>query len=329
MLLAILAILAGFIVLAWSADRFVGGAAALARHFGVSPLIIGLTIVGFGTSAPELVVSALAALGGNPGLAVGNAIGSNIANIGLVLGIGAILAPLTVASAILRREFPVMGLALLMVLVVSLDGQLGLVEGLILLAGLLAIISWTIRTGIKESQQSSTSRLEDPLQAEFEQELEHVMPTAQAVLWLLVGGLLMVASSRLLVWGAIQIATLLGVSDLLIGLTIVAIGTSLPEVAATVASILKGENDIAIGNVIGSNIFNSLGVIGVAGILHPAAVDKIVLTRDIPMMLGITALLYFILYRSGDVPRLSRIKGGILLLLYCSYLALLVYQATV
>lgn len=329
MLLAILAILAGFIVLAWSADRFVGGAAALARHFGVSPLIIGLTIVGFGTSAPELVVSALAALGGNPGLAVGNAIGSNIANIGLVLGIGAILAPLTVASAILRREFPVMGLALLMVLVVSLDGQLGLVEGLILLAGLLAIISWTIRTGIKESQQSSTSRLEDPLQAEFEQELEHVMPTAQAVLWLLVGGLLMVASSRLLVWGAIQIATLLGVSDLLIGLTIVAIGTSLPEVAATVASILKGENDIAIGNVIGSNIFNSLGVIGVAGILHPAAVDTIVLTRDIPMMLGITALLYFILYRSGDVPRLSRIKGGILLLLYCSYLALLVYQATV
>ncbi|HBE93572.1 MAG TPA: calcium/sodium antiporter [Gammaproteobacteria bacterium] len=329
MLLAILAILAGFIVLAWSADRFVDGAAALASHFGVSPLIIGLTIVGFGTSAPELVVSALAALGGNPGLAVGNAIGSNIANVGLVLGIGAVLAPLTVGSAILRREFPVMGLALLMVLIVLLDGQLGLIEGIILLISLLVIIAWTVHTGIRESRQASVTKLEDPLQAEFEQELAQVMPMMQAVLWLIIGGAFMVASSRLLVWGAVQIATLLGISDLLIGLTIVAIGTSLPEVAATVASVFKGENDIAIGNVIGSNIFNSLGVIGLAGILHPTVIDKIVLTRDIPMMLGITVLLYIILYRSGGIPCLSRIKGIVLLMLYCSYLALLVYQATV
>lgn len=327
MLFAILAILAGFIVLAWSADRFVNGAAALASHLGVSPLIIGLTIVGFGTSAPELVVSALAALGGNTGLAVGNAIGSNIANVGLVLGIGALIAPLTVASPILRREFPVMGLALLLVLLVSLDGYLGLIEGVVLLLGLLAIIAWTVRTGIRESRQTSATRLEDPLQAEFEQELAQVMPTAQAVMWLLIGGVMMVASSRLLVWGAIDIATLLGISDLLIGLTIVAIGTSLPEVAATVASVLKGENDIAIGNVIGSNIFNSLGVIGLAGILHPAAVDNIVLVRDIPVMLGIAAFLYIILYRSGDVPCISRIKGGILLILYAAYLSLLAYQA--
>ena len=309
MLLAVLAILAGFIALAWSADRFVNGAAALASHLGVSPLIIGLTIVGFGTSAPELVVSALAALGGNTGLAVGNAIGSNIANIGLVLGIGALITPLTV------------------VLLVSLDGHLGLIEGVLLLIGLLAIIAWTVRTGIRESRQSSATKLEDPLQAEFEQELAQVMPTAQAVMWLLIGGGVMVASSRLLVWGAIQIATLLGVSDLLIGLTIVAIGTSLPEVAATVASVLKGENDIAIGNVIGSNIFNSLGVIGLAGILHPAVVDNIVLIRDIPVMLGIAAFLYIILYRSGDVPCISRTKGSMLLLIYAAYLSLLAYQA--
>ena len=327
MLLAIVAVLAGFVLLAWSADRFVHGAAALAVHLGVSPLIIGLTIVGFGTSAPELVVSAIAALNGNTGLAVGNAIGSNIANVGLVLGLGAVIAPLTVASTILRKEFPVMGASLVLVLLVCLDGNLGLIEGIALFTGLLGIILWTVRTGMRESRASADARLEDPLQAEYELELEHVMSTGRATLWLLLGGVLMVASSRLLVWGAVEIATMLGISDLVIGLTIVAVGTSLPEVAATVASILKGENDIAIGNVIGSNIFNSLGVIGLAGMIHPARLDTAVMTRDIPVMLGITLLLYIALYRSGEIPSISRIKGGILLLLYAAYMGLLAFQA--
>lgn len=329
MMLAILAVLAGFALLAWSADRFVHGAAALAVHLGVSPLIIGLTIVGFGTSAPELVVSAIAALNGNTGLAVGNAIGSNIANIGLVLGIGAVIAPLTVASGILRKEFPVMGASLVLVLLVCMNSYLGLIEGIMLFSGLVAIIAWTVRTGMRESRTSADAMLEDPLQAEFELELEpeHVMSTSLSVFWLLLGGILMVASSRMLVWGAVEIATMLGVSDLVIGLTIVAIGTSLPEVAATVASILKGENDIAIGNVIGSNIFNSLGVIGVAGMLNPAMLDAAVVSRDIPVMLGITLLLYIALYRSGETPSISRSKGGILLGLYFAYIGLLAYQA--
>ena len=328
MLQAILAILIGFIILAWSADRFVNGAAALARHLGISPLIVGLTIVGFGTSAPELVVSAIAALSDNTNLAVGNAIGSNIANIGLVLGITAIIAPLTVASSILKREYPLMLAAMAMVFVVLIDGQLGLLEGIILFASLLGVLAWTVFTGIREGRNAPDT-IDDPLETEFESELalDEIMPVARAVFWLLAGGILLVASSRLLVWGATTIATSLGISDLIIGLTVVAIGTSLPEVAASIASVVKGENDIAIGNVLGSNIFNSLGVIGLPAIINPAIVGSEVLYRDLPVMMGLAILLYILLYSHKGKPSLSRKSGFFLLSLYITYLIVLGIQA--
>ena len=328
MLQAILAILIGFIILAWSADQFVNGAAALARHLGISPLIVGLTIVGFGTSAPELVVSAIAALTDNTNLAVGNAIGSNIANIGLVLGITAIISPLTIDSSILKREYPLMVVAMALVFVVLFDGKLGLYEGIILLACLLGALLWIVYTAIREGRNAPGTR-DDPLEIEFESELalDEIMSKASAAFWLITGGILLVASSRLLVWGATTIATTLGISDLIIGLTIVAIGTSLPEIAASIASVVKGENDIAIGNVLGSNIFNSLGVIGLPAIINPTIVSTDVLYRDLPVMIGIAMLLYFLLYNHKGKPSLSRVSGFFLLSLYIVYLVILGIQA--
>ncbi len=328
MLQPILAILAGFIILAWSADLFVNGAASVARHLGISPLIVGMTIVGFGTSAPELVVSAIAALGENTGLAIGNAIGSNVANIGLVLGTTAVIAPLFIESSILKREYPLMIAAMALVFVVLADGWLGYIEGIILLTSLLAVLTWTVYTGIREGRANAAAA-DDALESEFESELalEDLMPMPKAIFWLLVGGILLVVSSRILVWGATTIATDLGISDLVIGLTIVAIGTSLPEIAASVASVLKGENEIAIGNVLGSNIFNSLGVVGLAAIIHPATVETDVLYRDLPVMLGAGVLLYFLLYSHKGRPSLSRTSGFLLLSLYVAYLVILGVQA--
>ncbi|NOY17105.1 MAG: calcium/sodium antiporter [Gammaproteobacteria bacterium] len=327
MLQAILAILIGFILLAWSADRFVNGAAAIARHLGISPLIVGLTIVGFGTSAPELVVSAIAALADNTSLAIGNAIGSNIANIGLVLGITAIISPLLIASSILKREYPLMIASMALVFVILIDGQLGILEGIILFVCLFGILAWTIFTGIRKGRDPTAAG--DPLETEFESELalDDIMPKAEAIFWLLAGGVLLIISSRILVWGATTIATSLGISDLIIGLTIVAIGTSLPEIAASVASVLKGENDIAIGNVLGSNIFNSLGVIGLAAIIRPATVSTDVLFRDLPVMIGMAILLYILLYSHKGEPLLSRPSGFLLLSLYIAYLVILGVQA--
>lgn len=328
MLQAILAILIGFIVLAWSADRFVNGAAAIARHLGISPLIVGLTIVGFGTSAPELVISAIAALADNTNLAIGNAIGSNIANIGLVLGITAIIAPLTIASSILKREYPLMLAAMVLVFVVLFDGSLGLLEGIILIACLFGVLAWTVYTGIREGRNTPGTH-DDALEIEFESELalDEIMPRASALFWLIAGGILLVVSSRMLVWGATTVATTFGISDLIIGLTIVAIGTSLPEIAASVASVLKGENDIAIGNVLGSNIFNSLGVIGLPAIINPTVVSSDVLYRDLPVMIGIAILLYILLYSHKGKPALSRSSGFFLLSLYIAYLVILGIQA--
>jgi len=328
MLQAILAILTGFILLAWSADRFVNGASAIARHMGISPLIVGLTIVGFGTSAPELVVSAIAAFTDNTSLAIGNAIGSNVANIGLVLGITAIISPLLIASSILKREYPLMIAAMALVFVVLIDGQLGVLEGIILFVCLFGVLTWTVSTGIREGRNAPGTH-DDALETEFESELalDHIMPKAKAIFWLLAGGILLVVSSRILVWGATTIATSLGVSDLIIGLTIVAIGTSLPEIAASVASVLKGENDIAIGNVLGSNIFNSLGVIGLAAMIRPTTVSADVLFRDLPVMTGMAILLYILLYSHKGEPSLSRKSGFFLLSLYVAYLVILGVQA--
>ncbi|MBU1193023.1 MAG: calcium/sodium antiporter [Gammaproteobacteria bacterium] len=314
-----LAVIGGFLFLVWGADRFVIGAAATARNLGVAPLIIGLTIVGFGTSAPEMLVSTVAALQGNPGLAVGNAIGSNITNIALILGLTAVIMPLAINSKLLRRELPILTAAMVAGLFLLLDGELSRLDGMFLLLGLLAMVIWMVRTGMAE-------RNGDPLEAEFSDEIPSDMPMLKALFWVGIGLLVLLASSQLLVWGAVGIAKTLGVSDLIIGLTIVALGTSLPELAASIVSALKGEHDIAVGNVIGSNLFNLLAVLGIPGLLHPLAIEAEVLSRDYPIMIGLTLIFFVMAFGFRGRGRINRIEGGLLLACYLGYQTLLYFS---
>lgn len=320
MVTALLAILFGLVLLLWSADRFVEGAACTARHFSVPPLLIGMVIVGFGTSAPEMVVSALAASQGNPGLALGNAYGSNITNIALILGVTALISPITVQSQALRRELPILlGVTLLAAWQLR-DGTVTTPEAWILLAVFGVLMAWTIWQGMQKHP--------DNLGTEIEQELDiRAMPVGRAVAWLVVGMLLLVLSSRILVWGAIEVASGFGVSDLLIGLTIVAIGTSLPELASSLIATRRGEHDIALGNVIGSNLFNTLAVVGIAGAIHPVAAGPEVLTRDILVMGILTVSLFVIGRRGGGPGRINRIEGSLLLAAYIAYTTYLVLTA--
>ncbi len=310
MLIDCLAIVAGFVLLIWSADRFISGAAAVADNMQVSPLIIGLTIVGFGTSAPEMLVAVFAATSGNPGMAVGNALGSNITNIALVLGVTALIMPIDVHSRIIKKELPLLMLAMLLMLVLIMDNNLNRTDG-ILLAGSLVLLMWWI------TRQAILSG-EDNLTRELQQELPHNMPMPRAVFWLVVGMALLLASSKLLVWGAVNIATAFGISDLVIGLTIIAVGTSLPELAASIASAFKGEHDIALGNVVGSNMFNTLAVLGIPGILAPAELPQGVLERDIPVVFILTIALFIMAYGFRGPGRINRFEG---LVLTCGFIA--------
>lgn len=315
--LFIIALLAGLGLLAWSADRFVDGAAALAVRLGVSPMIIGLTIVAFGTSAPEILVSAMAAFNGNPALALGNAIGSNIANIGLVVGVTALLAPLTVQSQTLRREFPLMAAVMLFTLVLLFDQQLTRVDGGLLLLGMFVLMAVTIWLSKKTAPG-------DPLAEELSisqtPDLLDSSGAGQPVWQLLSGLILLLIASRTLVWGAVGLASHFGISDLVIGLTIVAVGTSLPELAASVAAVRKGEDDIAIGNILGSNMFNLLAVIGVAGSIAPTAIAPALLQRDYPLMLLLSLALYLLArgFKAGS-GRIGRVPGAALLTIFIVY----------
>ncbi len=317
--LSVVAVLSGFVLLVWGAERFVYGAAALARNLGISPLIIGLTIVGIGTSAPEILVSAVAAWQGDPAMGVGNALGSNIANIALVLGITALISPLKVNSKTLRREYPVMFLTMIVALLLVLDGQLTRLDGLILLIGLVVVLKWMITIGMKEKK--------DPLELEYDHEIPHIA-TDKALFWLIAGLILLLFSSRILVWGAVNIAHALGVSDLIIGLTVVAIGTSMPELAASIMSALKNEHDIAIGNVIGSNMFNILAVLGLPGLIAPHTLDPAVLTRDFPWMIGLSIALFVFAYGFRGEGRINRWEGLLLLCSYFVYLGILYFDAS-
>ena len=319
-LLSVMAIIIGFGLLVWGAERFVHGAAAIAKNFGVSPLIIGLTIVGIGTSAPEILISVIAAYQGNPALAVGNALGSNIANIALVLGITAIVMPMTVKSETLRREYPIMFGIMLLSLLLVWDQHLGKIDGLILISGLFVMLFWMIRQGKKDKT--------DPMEAEFEQEIPEIS-TQKAILWFVIGLALLILSSRGLVWGSVNIAKAAGISDLVIGLTIVAIGTSLPELAASISSVLKKEHDIAIGNIIGSNMFNLLVVFGIPGLMSPHIVDPAILTRDFPFMIGLSVALFLMAYGFKGEGRINRFEGGLLLGGYTTYMVVLYYTAIV
>ncbi len=320
MLLSFAAVVIGLIVLVWSADRFVDGASATAKHLGMPTLLIGMLIVGFGTSAPEIVVSALASSQGNPGLALGNAIGSNIANIALILGLTALITPIAVKSNIIRRELPILIGITIFATLLLIDGDLSRVDGLMLLACFTLVMGWSIYTGLRKDP--------DVLAGEFDQELSVAkMSLKMALMWLVVGLLLLVASSRLLVWGAVDIAIELGVSDLIIGLTIVAIGTSLPELASSIAATRKNEHDIALGNVIGSNLFNTLMVIGIAGVISPLEVSSDVIYRDLPVMGFLTLLLFVFSYGFRSHGRINRTEGVILTFLWLGYTGWLLVAA--
>lgn len=322
MLLSSAAILLGFIVLVWSADRFVLGASAVARNFGVSPLIIGMTILGFGTSAPEMLVSGVAAWGGNPALGVGNALGSNITNIALVLGFTAIVAPMVVHSKVLKREFPLLFLVIALAAVLMIDNDLSRVDGLILLSGVVVMLWWMIRLARQEQKITG----EELLEVEYDDEIPTDMATKKAFFWLILGLVLLMASSRLLVYGAVDIATHFGVSDLIIGLTIVAIGTSLPELAATVSAALKKEHEMAIGNIIGSNLFNILAVLALPGIIMPTVLEPEVMSRDFIVMTLLTVALFLMAYGfKGKDGQINRIEGAVLLASFIGYMVMLYF----
>jgi len=314
MLLYFAMVISGISLLVWSADRFTDGAAAIARNFGISPLIVGLTIVAMGSSAPEIIVSLNAALNGTPGLAVGNAIGSNIANVGMVLGIASIVVPLKVQSAMLKREIPVLFGVMLLAFVLMVDQELDLADGLILLISLGAYISWLTRVAIINRNK------DDLMLEELIEELPEQMPNWKAIVWVLVGLILLQLSSKLLVNGATNIAYQFGVSDFLIGVTIVAVGTSLPELAASITGVLKGEHELAIGNVIGSNIFNLLAVLGTPAVVTLVEVQPENLLIDYSFMFGLIVAVSFMAWgRKGEPGEINRLEGVILLSLFIGY----------
>lgn len=318
MIHAFVAVAFGLALLVWSANRFVEGSASVVRHFGIPPLLIGMVIMGFGTSMPEMVVSVIAALQGNPGIALGNAYGSNIANIALILGLSALISPIAVRSQVLRRELPLLTAVTAMAAFQLLDGEISRADAVVLLAVFGALMTWTV--------WKSLQKKEDFLENGKAQELEvSAMPFGNAVFWLMVGFVLLVVSSRVLVWGAVEIAHGFGVGDLVIGLTIVAVGTSLPELASSTIAAYRGEHDMALGNILGSNLFNTLAVVGIAGTIHPLSVGSEIFHRDLLVMAALTLLLF--VFGSGfrEGPgRINRVEGTVLLACYFGYTVYLI-----
>ena len=307
----------GLILLVWSAERFVSGAVVVAANLGVSKIVIGLTIVSIGTSAPEILVAIAASLEAAPKLAIGNAIGSNIANIGLVLGATAIAAPIPFDPQLIKNELRWLIGATLLALLCLANLYLGREDGLILLAGL-GLILYRMR---------SKQRLQPELLEIVSEELPETppMPTRKGILWLTIGLLLLLFSAQIVTYAAVEIAGLLGIDELIVGLTIVAIGTSLPELAASVSAALKGHSDIAIGNIIGSNIINVLGVLSVPALMYPIEIDPIVLWRDYGVMMALTlALILFAHWRK----LVSRLEGALMLTVWLGYNLILYLQAS-
>ena len=312
-------IAAGLALLIIGADRFVHGAAAIARNLGVAPLLIGLTIVAFATSAPEILVSIIAASRGEPDLAIGNAIGSNIANIGMVLGATAMIRPIELTSATLRREMPALLAVSLLTVSLFLDSYLSEVDGIVLLTGLVIVMVWLTRLGLR-------SPANDPIKAEYEAEIPSDVRTWVATIWLLVGIAMLLVGAEFLVNGAVDIARSMGVSEVVIGVTLVAVATSLPELAVTVVSALKGEYGLAIGNIVGSNIFNLLAVVGVASVIEPAQLPPSVLTLHIFVMVAFTLVLFAMTYDYDGKGKISRFEGFSLATAYAAYITYVVAQ---
>jgi len=324
MLVQVLILLIALVVLVWSADKFVYGASSLARNLGVSPMIIGLTIVAMGSSAPEMMVAATASMQGNPDTAIGNAIGSNITNIALVLGITALLQPLTVSSQTVKREIPLILMVTALAYWLFTDNNFSFLEGSLLIIGFITYIVTLLVITIKKTKGKPST---DPLIIEAEQDVPTGVDMKSSVLWLIVGIILLPLSASFLVDSSVYIAKAFGISDLVIGLTIIAIGTSLPELAASIASIMKKEDDLALGNIIGSNIFNILAVLPIASLIAPGPIDPLAASRDAPYMLGVTLLLFILCFsRKVGSFRITRTKGGLLLLSFIAYQILLFNQ---
>lgn len=317
MLLASLALLGGLMLLIWSADRFIDGAVVLARQFRLPPLLIGILIIGFGTSAPEIIVSVISALNGNPSIALGNAYGSNIANIALILGLVALFRPIIISRCVLKQELPLLALVTLLSALLIYDAQISQGDTLILVVIFLAYMAWTIYNGFAQARSPLEQNLTEPsLQ----------LSLFQALLWLVLGLGLLLLSSQLLVWGAVNIAHFFGVSDLVIGLTIVAVGTSLPELAASMSAAKKGETDLIVGNIIGSNLFNTLAVVGIAGLIEPMKLSSQIFSRDMLIMLVLTFSLFLFGYPFGQGSgKIGKKAGGLLLMIYIGYNAYLFY----
>lgn len=309
----------GLILLIWGADRFVHGAAATARNLGVAPLMIGLTIVAFATSAPEILVSVVAASRGQTDLAIGNAIGSNIANIGLVMGAVALVRPIELTSATLRREMPALLAVTLLTVALCLDSYLARIDGLVLLTSLVIVVIWLVRLGIRSSAT-------DPLKADFEAEIPSGTSMKAAIIWLVVGIVSLLFGADYLVDGAVNIARAVGVSEMVIGITLVAVATSLPELAVSLVSAFKGEYGIAIGNIVGSNIFNLLAVVGVAAVINPAALHPSVLSLHLFVMVAFTLVLFAITYEYDGRAAITRYEGFALVAAFLAYGAYVVVQ---
>lgn len=320
MLLLCLALLVGFLILFWSADQFVYGATAAARNFNMSAMLIGLTLVSLGTSAPEVFVAVASAYEGSPELAVGNSIGSNIANIGMVLGFTAILVPLPFRVEVLRRDLPILLIVTMCAGIVLMNSYLGVLDSLFLFAGLGLFLFRLVR----EHQRTYTME-----QAAEISDLDEVpeMSTRKSVLIFIASLLLLLASAELLVWSATGIAVRMGISDLVIGLTVIAVGTSLPELVVSVSCALKGQTDLAIGNIVGSNIFNILLVLAIPGLLAPTALDPQILWRDYLLMFMMTLLLVLFAYGVRSKAMITRLEGGFLLLIWVAYLTSLYHSS--
>jgi len=314
MIEAVAYLIVGLVLLIYSADKFILGAAATAKYLGVSSMVVGLIVIGFGTSAPEMVISAISALQGKSDLALGNAVGSNITNIALVLGVGIVVSPLLICSNTVKREMPILLLVSLFALWLMWDGYLTQIDGFILLSAMLAMTIWMAWLGLRES------KTKDKLEEEFEAEMPQDVSKKAAWLWLFFGIFMLPIASILMVKGASNIASMLGMSEVMVGLTIVALGTSLPELSATIACMRKSEHDLALGNIVGSNMFNLLGVLGISASIESFKLPDEFLSTDYLVMLDLTfALLIFSLIYVAKGKPIPRAIGYLFVICYCAF----------
>lgn len=312
MVFAFVSVIVGLCILLWSANKFVDGAASTARHFDVPPLLIGMLVIGFGTSAPEMIVSVMASFEGNSNIALANAYGSNITNIGLILGITAIMCPIAVQSRVVRKELPLLIAVSVLAFALAFDGAVSRVDGIILLSVFFLLTGWSI--------WEAKANRQDSLATDVEGMNKKSMSVKSAILWSGIGLVGLVFSSNLLISGVVYITTAFGISETIIGLTVVAMGTSLPELASAIVAVRKKEHDLALGNILGSNLFNTLAVVGLAGVINPLSVDPEIISRDMPVMIILTLVLLLLCYGTKARPgRISRVEGVGLLMAYTLY----------